>query len=113
MKEITKFYLLADATGLYLTPPYTSKVGLLDDFGIGDGETVVEIDNTVNPTEFSCLRWKAIARCPECGARLEFIETIGHELNDGDYFTPNSYVIDYYVYRCRECGEYFKTNFQL
>ena len=47
--------------------------------------------------------------CPHCGGELEFIETEGHELNDGDYYTPNSYVIDNYVYRCNECGEYIKT----
>ena len=47
--------------------------------------------------------------CPHCGGELEFVETEGHELNDGDYFTPNSYVIDNYVYRCVECGEIIKT----
>lgn len=47
--------------------------------------------------------------CPKCGGELKFIEKEGHELNDGDYFTPNSYVIDNYVYRCVECGEIIKT----
>lgn len=47
--------------------------------------------------------------CPNCGGELEFVETDGHELNDGDYYTPNSYVIDNYVYRCVECGEIIKT----
>ena len=47
--------------------------------------------------------------CPHCGGELEYIETEGHELNDGDYYTPNSYVIDNYVYRCVECGEIIKT----
>lgn len=47
--------------------------------------------------------------CPHCGGELEFVETDGHELNDGDYNTPNSYVIDNYVYRCVECGEIIKT----
>lgn len=49
------------------------------------------------------------SNCPHCGGELEFVETEGHELNDGDYFTPNSYVIDNYVYRCVECGEIIKT----
>ena len=47
--------------------------------------------------------------CPHCGGELEFVETEGHELNDGDYNTPNSYVVDNYVYRCAECGEIIKT----
>lgn len=47
--------------------------------------------------------------CPHCGGELKFVETEGHELNDGDYYTPNSYVIDNYVYRCVECGETIKT----
>ena len=47
--------------------------------------------------------------CPHCGGELEFVETEGHELKDGDYNTPNSYVVDNYVYRCVECGEIIKT----
>ena len=26
--------------------------------------------------------------CPECGGELDYVETKGHELNDGDYYTP-------------------------
>lgn len=51
--------------------------------------------------------------CPHCGGELEFVETEGHELNDGDYYTPNSYVIDKYVYRCQECGEIIKSEKEL
>lgn len=51
--------------------------------------------------------------CPECGGELEFSETEGHELNDGDYYTPNSYEIDNYVYRCRECGAIIKSEKEL
>lgn len=46
--------------------------------------------------------------CPHCGGELKYIETEGHELNDGDYFTPNSYVEDKEVYRCVQCGETIK-----
>lgn len=46
---------------------------------------------------------------PHCGGELEFVETEGHELKDGDYYTPNSYIVDNYVYRCVECGEIIKT----
>lgn len=46
--------------------------------------------------------------CPHCGGKLKFIETEGHELKDGDYYTPNSYIVDNYVYRCVECGETIK-----
>lgn len=51
--------------------------------------------------------------CPKCGGELEFVETEGHELKDGDYYTPNSYVIDNYVYQCRECGEIIKSEKEL
>lgn len=51
--------------------------------------------------------------CPHCGGELRFIETEGHELNDGDYYTPNSYVVDKYVYQCRECGETIKSEKEL
>ena len=46
--------------------------------------------------------------CPYCGGELVFVESEGHELKDGDYFTPNSYIVDNYVYRCFECGEIIK-----
>lgn len=51
--------------------------------------------------------------CPFCGGELVFDETEGHELNDGDYYTPNSYEIDCYVYHCAECGETIKTEKEL
>lgn len=51
--------------------------------------------------------------CPNCGGELKFDETIGHELKDGDYYTPNSYVIDYYVYHCPICGETIKSKNEL
>lgn len=110
MIEIKKLYLLADArTGVCISAPYTSKVGLLDDLGIVEGEKVVEIDSERDSAEFNRLWRLAVLRCPKCGAGADFVANVGHELKDGDYLTPNSYVIDYYKYRCRECGEYFKT----
>lgn len=51
--------------------------------------------------------------CPHCGGNLIFDETEGHELNDGDYYTPNSYEIDYYIYHCAVCGETIKTEKEL
>lgn len=51
--------------------------------------------------------------CPHCGGELRFIETEGHELNDGDYYTPNSYKIDNYIYECRECGATIKSEKEL
>lgn len=47
--------------------------------------------------------------CPECGAELSFWGNEGHELNDGDYWTPPTYEIDCYVYKCPVCGEIYKT----
>ena len=51
--------------------------------------------------------------CPNCGGELRFVETEGHELKDGDYFTPNSYEIDNYIYECRNCGEIIKSENEL
>ena len=51
--------------------------------------------------------------CPECGAELEFSMTDGHELNDGDYLTPNTYVVDLYIYKCPECGAIYETKNEL
>lgn len=51
--------------------------------------------------------------CPECGGELRFVETEGHKLNDGDYYTPNSYVIDSYVYECANCGVITKSKNEL
>lgn len=51
--------------------------------------------------------------CPVCGGRLKFVETEGHELRDGDYYCPPSYVIDKYVYKCQVCGEIVKLDKEL
>lgn len=51
--------------------------------------------------------------CPLCGGNLIYDETEGHELHDGDYFTPNSWVVDLYVYHCANCGETIKTSNEL
>ena len=51
--------------------------------------------------------------CPKCGGELIYDETIGHELNDGDLYTPPSYVVDYYVYHCPICGETIKSETEL
>lgn len=51
--------------------------------------------------------------CPVCGGNLIYDETEGHELKDGDYFTPNSWVVDLYVYHCPECGEIVKSKTEL
>lgn len=51
--------------------------------------------------------------CPVCGGELRYKDMEGHELKDGDYWTPNSWVVDKYVYECRECGEIIKTSKEL
>lgn len=51
--------------------------------------------------------------CPHCGGNLIYDEAEGHEINDGDYYTPNSWVIDNYVYHCAVCGETIKTENEL
>ena len=47
--------------------------------------------------------------CPVCGGILVYDETEGHELNDGDLYTPNSWGPDLYCYHCANCGEIIKT----
>ena len=51
--------------------------------------------------------------CPECGGELRFLETEGHKLNDGDHWTPDTYEIDYYFYKCANCGEIIKSEHEL
>ena len=34
-------------------------------------------------------------------------------MKDGDYYTPNSYKIDYYIYHCAVCGETIKSEKEL
>lgn len=46
--------------------------------------------------------------CPECGGRMECVETVGHGTGDGDYYTPEGFEVEYYVYRCPVCGETIK-----
>ena len=73
------------------------------------------------PREISCDVFDALCNviilgdgdCPECGGELEFVETEGHKLNDGDYYTPDSYVVDKYVYECRNCGATIKSEIEL
>ena len=51
--------------------------------------------------------------CPVCGGHLLYDFSNGHELKDGDYFTPNSWVVDEYVYHCANCGETYKSKIEL
>lgn len=62
----------------------------------------------------SCVVWDAYCNaivmgdgdCPECGGHIRREDAVGHELHDGDYMTPNSYIVDYYV--CPVCGAHVK-----
>ena len=47
--------------------------------------------------------------CPECGEYLQFWGENGHELNDGDYLTPNTFVTESYTYKCPNCGAIYET----
>lgn len=51
--------------------------------------------------------------CPYCAIEMKLTDTDGHEINDGDYYTPNSYEIDKYVYTCPNCGETLITKEEL
>ena len=88
-------------------PQYVSDVcAVLAEFLYGDETRSIPADVF---DAFCALIVMGDGDCPHCGGELVFTETEGHELNDGDYLTPNTYVIDNYVYRCVECGEIFKT----
>ena len=82
-------------------------VGILHHY-LGDIEMTVDTF-----LSFCCLIIMGDGDCPHCGGKLRFIETEGHELNDGDYYTPNSYVIDKYVYKCTVCEETIKSEKEL
>lgn len=62
---------------------------------------------------FCALKFKGDGDCPNCGGDLKLYDALGHELNDGTYDVPNSYVIDEYVYECPNCGEIIKTDEEL
>lgn len=92
-------------------PQYVSDVcAVLAEYLFGDETHSVPADVF---DAFCALTVMGDGDCPHCGGELRFIETEGHELNDGDYYTPNSYVIDNYVYKCRDCGETIKSEKEL
>ena len=92
-------------------PQYASDVcAVLAEYLYGDESHSVPADVF---DAFCALTVMGDGDCPHCGGELRFIETEGHELKDGDYYTPNSYVVDKYVYQCRECGETIKSEKEL
>lgn len=92
-------------------PQYVSDVcAILSKFLYGDESHSITADVF---DAFCGLTIRGNGDCPNCGGELKFDETIGHELKDGDYYTPNSYVIDYYVYHCPICGEIIKSKNEL
>ena len=92
-------------------PQYVSDVcAVLAEYLYGDESHSVPADVF---DAFCALIVMGDGDCPHCGGNLIFGETEGHELNDGDYYTPNSYEIDYYIYHCAVCGETIKTENEL
>ena len=51
--------------------------------------------------------------CPDCGERLRFVETEGHDKPSGLWDVPPSYIIDYWIYECPECGLTIKSEKEL
>ena len=92
-------------------PQYVSDVcAVLAEYLYGDESHSIPSDVF---DAFCALTVMGDGDCPHCGGELRFIETEGHELNDGDYYTPNSYEIDNYIYECRNCGETIKSEKEL
>lgn len=92
-------------------PRYVSDVcAILAGYLYGDESRSISFDVF---KAFSALVVMGDGDCPYCGGEMENIETEGHEIKDGDRYTPNSYVIDNYVYECRECGEIIKLKTEL
>ena len=92
-------------------PQYVSDVcAVLAEYLYGDESHSIKSDVF---DAFCALTVMGDGDCPHCGGELEFVETEGHELNDGNYYTPNSYEIDNYIYRCRNCGETIKSENEL
>ena len=87
-------------------PQYVSDVcAVLSEYLYDDETRSIPVDVF---DAFCALTVMGDGDCPHCGGELKFIETEGHELKDGDYYTPNSYIVDNGVYRCVECGETIK-----
>lgn len=51
--------------------------------------------------------------CPECGERLVYVETEGHDVPSGLWDVPPGYEIDYYIYSCPDCGLTYKSEKEL
>ncbi len=51
--------------------------------------------------------------CPHCGGYCNFVETEGHNEPSGLYDVPPNYVVDKWVYSCRECGATLKSDIEL
>lgn len=51
--------------------------------------------------------------CPHCGGPVVFVETEGHDIPSGVWDLPPTRVIDKYVYRCRDCGDFLKSDIDL
>lgn len=93
---------VAEATG----QRYVSDVcGMLAEYLYGDESRSIPADVF---DAFCALIVIGNGPCPDCGGDLVFVEEVGHEIKDGDYWTPNSYVHEYDVYKCGECGKIIK-----
>lgn len=97
---------------LYVTgPQYVTDVcAILAGFLYGDKTRSIPSDAF---DAFCALIVVGDGNCPLCGGELDLLEVEGHELNDGDYYTPNSYTVENMVYRCKECGEIIKSEKEL
>lgn len=51
--------------------------------------------------------------CPECGERLVFVETEGHDKPSGLWDVPPTYIVDAWIYACPYCGYTHKSDIEL
>lgn len=62
---------------------------------------------------FGKLFVRGEGNCPHCGGNLRYLRSEGHDLKDGDYWTPSSYEVDWWYYECPICGEVIKSRIEL
>jgi len=92
-------------------PQYISDVcAVLAGFLYGDNSRPVPSDIF---NAFCALTIMGDGNCPFCGGTLVYDDTEGHTVHDGDYYTPDTYVIDNYIYHCAECGKTIKSKEEL
>lgn len=47
--------------------------------------------------------------CPECGGKLQYDDDVYHIVPSHNCMVEDDRITEYYVYRCEDCGKYYRT----